>query len=129
MQTGELIIIAIVALIVLGPTKLPDIARKLGRWTTELRTAAREITRGLESEVNEFREVGRELKAPIDDVTRSVREIGDDVRSLDSGMDWKGPKPISGPTPEDAMRDLEEIEGRADSDAPNGDERAADDDG
>jgi hypothetical protein len=36
------------------------------------------------------------------------------VRSAGSGgLGWTGPKPVSGPTPEDAMRDLEEIEKRA----------------
>jgi Tat protein translocase TatB subunit len=35
--TGELLVVFLVALIVLGPTKLPDAARQLGRMAAELR--------------------------------------------------------------------------------------------
>lgn len=110
LQTGEIVVIVLIALIVLGPTRLPDIARKVGRWTNELRTAAREITRGLEAEVADLREVGKELKAPMDEVKKPFTEIRDEVSGFGpKGREWKGPKPVSGPTPEDAMRDLEEI--------------------
>ena len=105
-QTGEIIIIALLALVVLGPTRLPELARKVGKWTAELRQAAREITAGLEAEVADLREAGESLKAPLDEVKKPFREIGDE---LGKGLDWKGPKPVSGPTPEDAMRDLEEM--------------------
>ena len=35
--TGELLVVFVVALIVLGPTKLPDAARQAGRMIAELR--------------------------------------------------------------------------------------------
>lgn len=35
--TGELVVIFLVALIVLGPNKLPDAARQMGRMAAELR--------------------------------------------------------------------------------------------
>ena len=110
LQTGEIIVIVLLALIVLGPARLPDIARKIGSWTAELRTAAREITRGLEAEVADIREVGKELRAPMDEVKKPFTEIRDEVSGFGpKGREWKGPKPVSGPTPEDAMRDLEEM--------------------
>lgn len=110
LQTGEIIVIVLLALILFGPRRLPEMARKLGQWTTELRSAAQEITKGLEAEVAEFREVGSELKGPLDEVKKPFSEIGEEVRDLErEGREWKGPKPVSGPTPEDAMRDLEEI--------------------
>ncbi len=114
LQTGEIIIIALLALVVLGPTRLPDMARRMGRWTMELRNAARDITRGLESEVQEFKEAGQELRAPMqevrDEVKKPFTEIRDEVSGFGrGGHEWKGPKPVSGPTPEDAMRDLEEM--------------------
>lgn len=126
LQTGEIIIIALLALVVLGPNRLPDMARKLGKWTTELRGAAREITRGLEAEVNDIKEVGRELKAPMDEVKKPFTEIRDEVSGL-GGHEWKGPKPVSGPTPEDAMRDLEEMNRKAEEEDP-ADQSASDTD-
>ncbi len=85
-------------------------ARKMGRWSMELRNAARDITRGLESEVQELREAGQEIKAPMDEVKKPFTEIRDEMSGFGrGGHEWKGPKPVSGPTPEDAMRDLEEM--------------------
>ncbi len=110
LQTGEIIVILLLALVVLGPKRLPELARKMGRWTTELRAAAREITRGLQAEVDDIKEMGRDLKAPIDEVKKPFTEIRDEMSGFGpQGREWKGPKPVSGPTPEDAMRDLEEM--------------------
>jgi sec-independent protein translocase protein TatB len=118
LQGGEIIIIAFLALIVLGPTRLPELMRKAGQWTAELRQAARDISKGLENEVAGLKAVGdeltapiKELKSPLQELTQPFKDIGDDLKSADPRkMEWTGPKPISGPTPEDAMRDLEEIE-------------------
>jgi Tat protein translocase TatB subunit len=113
-QSGEILILLLLALIVLGPTRLPEIARKLGKWTVELRAAAREITQGLQAEVTELKKVGEELKAPLQDLKEPLKDLEREVREADPRRyEWKGPKPVSGPTPEDAMRDLEEIEKRA----------------
>ncbi|MGH8945193.1 MAG: twin-arginine translocase TatA/TatE family subunit [Acidimicrobiia bacterium] len=111
LQGGEIVIILLLALIVLGPTRLPDLARKLGRWTAELRSAAREITSGLEAEVSDLKAVRDELKAPLEELSAPLEELRRDVRSADPrSFEWKGPKPVSGPTPEDALADLERIE-------------------
>jgi sec-independent protein translocase protein TatB len=123
LQTGEIIVIALLALVVLGPKRLPEIARTIGRWTNELRTAAREITRGLEAEIDEVKKAGEELKAPMDEVKRPFTEIRDEMSGFGAkGHEWKGPKPVSGPTPDDAMRDLEEINRRAEQAEPEADD-------
>ena len=54
LQGGEIIIILLVALVVLGPQRLPEVARKIGQWSAELRQAARELRSGLEKEVAEL---------------------------------------------------------------------------
>jgi TatA/E family protein of Tat protein translocase len=41
----ELIVIAIVALLVVGPKKLPDLAKSLGRGLNEFRRASEDVTR------------------------------------------------------------------------------------
>lgn len=123
-QGGEIVIILVLALIVLGPKRLPEVARKLGGWTAELRAAARDIRHGLEAEVadlkdvgDEIKSVGQEVKKPIDELKQPIDEVKKDIKSAGTGgQDWTGPKPVSGPTPEDAMRDLEEIEKSAEGD-------------
>jgi TatA/E family protein of Tat protein translocase len=49
----ELIVIAIVALLVVGPKKLPDLARSLGRGLTEFRRATEGITESIKDTMKE----------------------------------------------------------------------------
>jgi sec-independent protein translocase protein TatB len=120
LQGGEIIIILLVALVVLGPKRLPELARKLGAWTAELRAAARDIRRGLEDEVADLKQVGEELKAPIEDLKKSSEQIRKDIDEAGvSRLEWSGPKPVSGPTPADAMADLDEIERKASEEGPD----------
>jgi Tat protein translocase TatB subunit len=48
----ELVMIALLALIVLGPEKLPKLAAQLGRWTGRARSMARNLRQQLEQEVS-----------------------------------------------------------------------------
>lgn len=112
LQGGEIIIILLLALVVLGPTRLPELARKLGEWTAELRSAARDLRRGLEAEVDDIKQVGRELKITSEDIRKEIGDAGA------NRLDWTGPKPVSGPTPADAMADLDEIEQKSAEEGP-----------
>jgi TatA/E family protein of Tat protein translocase len=49
----ELLIILVVALLVLGPRRLPEIARSLGRGMAEFRRASNEFTRTLSASIEE----------------------------------------------------------------------------
>jgi TatA/E family protein of Tat protein translocase len=51
--TTELILILVVALLVLGPKKLPEMARSLGRGMAEFRRASNEFTRTLSASLEE----------------------------------------------------------------------------
>lgn len=120
LQGQELFVILLVALIVLGPRRLPEMARKLGVWTAELRRAAREIRTGLEAEISEVKEMSQEFQAPVRDIKQSLRETSKLADEAAAETRWIGPKPVSGPTPEDAMEDLAKIEetGEAVTDEP-----------
>lgn len=69
---GEFFTIAIIALLVFGPQRLPEIARKLGGYLAEIRRAAGDLRAGLDEEV-------RQLQAPLEeiktDLTKPVTEI------------------------------------------------------
>lgn len=56
----ELIVIFIVALIVLGPKKLPDLGRSLGKGLGELKKAMQGVKEQMDTEL-------KELKAPMFD--------------------------------------------------------------
>ena len=66
-----MITIAIVALLVFGPHKLPEIARKIGKIGREVMSAANELKTGLEREVGESRDtldqVRRDLGSTLDE--------------------------------------------------------------
>lgn len=128
LQGGEIIIILLVALVVLGPERLPQLARKLGAWSTELRRAASDLRAGLEAEVGDLKAIREDIQAPLDEVRGTMRDVERDASAAAQDakrIEWVGPEPASGPTAADAMSDLDEIEGRsapsADPD-PTGDE-------
>ena len=120
LQGGEILIIALLALIVLGPKRLPELFRRAGQLTTELRAAARDMSKGLESEVEDLKAVGKDLKAVGEELKEPLREVKRGLEeAVPSVHEWTGPKPVSGPTPEDAMADLEKIEGDAEPNPPD----------
>jgi Tat protein translocase TatB subunit len=71
--TWELIVILVLALILLGPQKLPEVARSLGRGLAKLRKSADEVRREMDLEGLK-REVLRE----------------DDMRDLHQTLDVRG---------------------------------------
>ncbi|MPZ51179.1 MAG: twin-arginine translocase subunit TatB [Acidimicrobiia bacterium] len=108
LQGGEILIILIVALLVLGPERLPILARKAGEWTQKMRSAATDLTQGLEKEVSELKDLAEEAGRPISEIRSELRKSVDEVGM--SRLDWVGPKPQSGPGPEQAISDLDRIE-------------------
>ena len=69
----EVILIFVVALLLFGPRKMPQIGRSLGRAIGEFRRASTEFKRTIEDEVaaDEIRSVERELK--------EIRSAGEEV--------------------------------------------------
>jgi len=63
----ELIIIFVIALIIIGPKKLPDLARALGKGMAEFRKATNEIKSNLD--------MGDELKEIEEELTDSVSGV------------------------------------------------------
>jgi TatA/E family protein of Tat protein translocase len=73
----ELIIILVIALIVIGPRKLPDLAKALGRGMAEFKKATQEIKESLNVE-EEFREVRDDLIDSVSGVEK-IPEVDSDV--------------------------------------------------
>jgi sec-independent protein translocase protein TatB len=85
---GELLLIGVVALLVIGPKELPTVLRTLGQWTNKLRRMASEFQ-------SQFHEAMREaemtdLKKQVDDMTSQAQSyasfdpVAEVRRELDS---------------------------------------------
>jgi Tat protein translocase TatB subunit len=68
----ELILIAVVALIVLGPKKLPDLAKSMGRAVREFRKATSELKETLQVD-SEFSEVKKAFNDFHSDVNKTIQ--------------------------------------------------------
>ncbi len=90
--TGEVFVILVVALLVLGPDKLPSTARQVGRFVGELRR----VSAGFQAEVRDA------IKEPVD-MTPAVKP-GDPGATVvpdpnAPAMDAAAVDPVDGPDP------------------------------
>jgi sec-independent protein translocase protein TatB len=60
---GELVLVAIIGLLVLGPQRLPKVAAEIGKWIGRARRTASQLRRQLEREI-EISELEKPLTPP-----------------------------------------------------------------
>ena len=65
--TQELILIFIVAFLVFGPKKLPELGRTLGKGIRELKSAMRGVTESFEEAGSELTDELKEAKSDLED--------------------------------------------------------------
>ena len=76
---SELVLIGLIALIVLGPQRLPEVARAMGRWMARLRRFVEDVKRDINQEVQDddlaaFRKIQEELVETRSAFERSAHE-------------------------------------------------------
>lgn len=71
---GELLVIILVVFLVFGPSKMPEIARKMGKWMNELKKASNQITR-------EFRQETSGIRNEINNAHSSLSEGANNLKS------------------------------------------------
>ncbi|HEV8118253.1 MAG TPA: twin-arginine translocase TatA/TatE family subunit [Thermoanaerobaculia bacterium] len=70
----ELILIFIVALIVFGPKKLPEIGKSIGKGLAEFKRASDDLKRTIESEIEQGKTEAAAVKEQFSGVHQSVQE-------------------------------------------------------
>lgn len=65
---SELGVIAVVALVVIGPKDLPKVLRTVGQWTAKARSMAREFQSGIDDMVRE---------AELDELRKAAKQVTD----------------------------------------------------
>lgn len=68
-QTSELVVIALVAILVLGPEKVPELFHKAGQFIGKLQRSADDMWTTIQTEVEQAR-------APIEEAGRQIDEAG-----------------------------------------------------
>ena len=97
---SEMAVIAIVALIVIGPKELPNALRSVARWVKQARRLAREFQGGIdqivrEAELDDARKAVQSASAynVRREIEKTIDPTGDLSRAIDPDI------PDSGPTP------------------------------
>lgn len=104
----ELVLIGLIGLVVVGPARLPKLARTVGlyinkmrRFVTDVRTDverelhAEELRQSLtgNGEFDELKNVVKEARAGLDDVRSSVNETRDELsQATSTPADWSNPE-------------------------------------
>lgn len=106
---AELVVVAVVGLIVLGPERLPTVARTLGLWVRRWRATAARFRDDLEREMRaqELRALleaeARAIRAPIKEVATSAKAAMRDVgKGIQQSVD---PVPRASSATNDGLND------------------------
>jgi sec-independent protein translocase protein TatB len=77
----EILVIMVVALVVLGPERLPKAARAMGEWWGRAQRYINRIKADVNSsmELQELRELERKIKSEADALERSVQQASNDI--------------------------------------------------
>jgi sec-independent protein translocase protein TatB len=94
---SELLVIAVAALIFIGPKELPGVLRSVGQWSGKIRRMAAEFQ-------DQFREAMREaemadLKKEIDETTSKLGSGLDPLAEFKDIADWKPTETSTAPAP------------------------------
>jgi sec-independent protein translocase protein TatB len=92
----EILLLSLVGLLVLGPERLPRVARTLGGMARKARTSWLNLKRSIEAEMR-----AEELKEPLKHFEQEIKSTVDDVKSgVDSIKDFDPLKPEAASKPE-----------------------------
>ena len=72
-DTSELLVVAVVALLFIGPKELPRVMMKVGRWVGQVRGYARHFTAGIENVIRE---------AELEEMEKKWREENERIMRL-----------------------------------------------
>jgi sec-independent protein translocase protein TatB len=101
---SELVVIAVVALIAIGPKELPNVLRSIGQWTGKIRRMAAEFQGQFQDAMREAEMA--DVKKEVDQLTGAVSQytsfdpLAETKKQLQSAFDEKPVEPVvSDPAP------------------------------
>lgn len=122
----EALVILVIALIIFGPGRLPEMMGEAGRMLRDFRRATRELTGDFEESISEvrgtYREIEDEMKQTASDFRRDAKGMADDVNAAVTDLTTLDDKPTPARRNRAAPRNLDqmtEAESIAGADAPS----------
>lgn len=119
---SEIVTIAVIILIIFGPQRLPEMARRAGELLGKVRSAATTLQSELSGEFEDvtqpLKDIEADLRAAKDDLTATAKDVTDAIPRIDgsqnaaevvSGASSQAPEP-SAEAAEDTTPDGEEAE-------------------
>jgi len=91
-DTSELLVVAVVALLFIGPKELPRVMMRVGRWVGQMRGYARHFTAGIENVIRE---------AELEEMEKKWREENQRILA-EFPADGTYPEPVMNPLPLDS---------------------------
>ncbi len=88
---GEMLLIAAIALIALGPKQLPEVARVIGKFLNEFKRASSEFQRNLTDANNTTNQAFTNMKKVMDETLKPV--VGQINQSLNQQLDLTAQTP------------------------------------
>ena len=111
----QLLLVLLVALLVLGPERLPEVARQLARGLRTLRSYADDVQGQFQGEIGglreEFLDIQRDLSSIHGDLRGGLIEIDSTVRSIQAEVNSVAVTPgatgvLGGPSPTEGLSNI-----------------------
>ena len=95
-DTSELLVVAVVALLFIGPKELPRVMMMIGRWVGKVRGYARHFTAGIENVIRE---------AELEEMEKSWREQNAQImKQFPPDATYEEPGPAMTPLPQEDVQ-------------------------
>lgn len=96
---SEILVIMVVALVVIGPERLPKVARSIGQWWGRIQRYLNRIKQDVSSsiELEELREAQRKLQAEAEAMERSLNNAGSEINHSLTMLEKALEKPARNP--------------------------------
>ena len=103
---SELLVIALVALVVIGPERLPRVARTVGALLGRAQRYVNDVKADIQNEVNlgELKNISSTFKDAARSVEQSVSQFGKEMEEIQDSVNL----PLTPPTPEGEQTEMRE---------------------
>jgi sec-independent protein translocase protein TatB len=99
----EVVVIMVVALIIFGPGKLPEMAAQAGKMVRDFRNATSDLTAEFQDSIDDMQATMGEMRATVTDVQRETQQLAAIVPDTLNGIDASMKTVVGPPAPNGAV--------------------------